>query len=1027
MKILKKFWGVALVVILLSTMLLSATPVSAGTLSYSVATSPRDAIGGIIPTAGPLFGAVVNALAVSEDGNTIYAATSVGGAKSVNAGRTWTALTTGLAATDMVAMAPDKTNFVVFADATAFTVAVSQNGGSLFSALGAVRDTANINAATAINGIDVSPTVSGINYIAVAGTDAGGQSELYFFNMGAPIANWAGARTDFPPSTAITPPGASAVNNLMAVAFSPNFASDYVALVVEEDVTGTRTLLHEYSFNSFDYNDSTYAAYPVVLDAVTVGPMVKANIVIAPAYYGGDESTRTVFVSIDGAAADDAVYRVNDIAPAALAWAGPAPSVYSIAYNGTTLVAGAAATNIVYTNAAPLSPTNIFLPNRAVKRSGGNMAGITNVSVAWSGTNVISANQAATNSAFSVSTDNGLTFNDISLVSMVGFNINDFVVPADGVNRYVIADDGAVTSIFYFDGTYWMRTRTVAALGPYVAAASPTNFSILYIVDTASRAIFYTNNAGVSNWLPRTVPNVPAGAFPVDIAVESDSVIYVATSTGAAGAVIRSATSGFTWGPALTPTAMVDVASITLVGVNNLLAGGTAGEVAYTTDGGLTWIPTAPVVAAPGNSIYLAADGLTTGSNIYSVDSANIFIRRWTIGVSTNWGVFPIGANPALYLSTGIALVDGTLYVVGTTGADSVLTRSLNPAAIVPAFASTTAIAAQVFPPVGASVLNVVPDVIKVSAGNTLWFTDVAAPDRILTYTDSLAPLSAAPVLQNPIDGAIVQVNNLTGIAYNITLIWANASFATSYRVEIALDSAFTNPVTPAGGVPVVANPALLSQLVSVGPTGTIVVNFQPGQQYFWRVRADLPFFSAYSATFSFTIMPGQALVADLSAPANGGTVPSTNPSFSWTPLGGVTSYDFQLDTSTTFTAPLYAATAYGGGLDLPASINLERGRTYFWRVRALTPIQGEWSTIGNFTVATLETTSTVTTVTPTTTTVTTTQITIPPATSTVITFPAGTSTVNEVNPTYIWAIIIIGAVLVLAVIVLIVRTRRSV
>jgi hypothetical protein len=34
---------------------------------------------------------------------------------------------------------------------------------------------------------------------------------------------------------------------------------------------------------------------------------------------------------------------------------------------------------------------------------------------------------------------------------------------------------------------------------------------------------------------------------------------------------------------------------------------------------------------------------------------------------------------------------------------------------------------------------------------------------------------------------------------------------------------------------------------------------------------------------------------------------------------------------------------------------------------------------------------------------------------------------VTEIAPTYIWAIIIIGAILVIAVIVLIVRTRRSV
>jgi len=1018
-------------------MFLGAAPVSAGTLSYTAEKLPTDAIGGIIPVAaGPLAGAVVNDIAVSTDGNTIYAATNVGGAKSINAGRTWTALNTGLVATDMVAIAPDKPNFVAFADATLLTVAVSQNGGNLFSALGAVRDTANGNPATVINDIDVSPTVSGINYIAVAGQDTlGPVSELYFFNMGAPIANWAGALTDIG-TTAVRPPGAVATN-LMAVAFSPNFASDYMALAVEDDnTTTTDFLLHAYSFNSFDFNDSTYAAYPVILDAATVGAMVKADIAIAPTYYGGEESTRVAFVSVDGAALDDAVYRTDDAIPSALAGA---VAMYSIAYNGTTLVGGAAASNIVYTNATPLSPFGVFVPNRTVKRSGGNLAGITNVSVAWSGANVVSANQAATNAAFSMSTDNGLTFNDISLVDMAAFNINDFAVAADGVKRYVVADDGVDYSVFYYDGTYWQRTRTIAPaagfVGPYVAGVSPTNFDILYLVDTGSRSILYTNNAGKSNWLPRTCPNAPAGAFPVDLAVEADNVIYVATSNGAAGAVIRSATSGFTWGLALTPTAMVDVASISLVAVNSVVAGGTAGEVAYTTDGGVTWVPTAGIVA--GGAIYAAAADLATGSNIYAVTTLDADVYTWTIGTSLLWTspglVFgaPFAVGTAADLSTGITLINGTLYRIGANpGVDTEISRSLDP--FFGAFATWAN--TQAAATVGATTANVAPDVIKVSGGYQLWFTDITggvpAVNRILTFTDALAPATAIPAITAPADGALVQVNNLTGVAYQTTISWNASSLATAYAVDIALDSAFTNRVVAAGAVvfPAVIPGLPVNVIIGPGALAPFNIAFQPGQKYYWRVRATAPFFSGYTPTFTFIIMPGQAMVAALSAPENGTEINSTNPSFSWTPLGGIATYDFQLDTGTTFAAPLYAVTATGGGVDLPASIVLERGRTYFWRVRALTPTLGDWSTIGNFSVAELVTTSATTTIATTiTTNVTNTTITLPQPTSTVITIPGVTQTTQTVNPTYIWAIIIIGAVLVLAVIVLIVRTRRSV
>jgi len=107
-------------------------------------------------------------------------------------------------------------------------------------------------------------------------------------------------------------------------------------------------------------------------------------------------------------------------------------------------------------------------------------------------------------------------------------------------------------------------------------------------------------------------------------------------------------------------------------------------------------------------------------------------------------------------------------------------------------------------------------------------------------------------------------------------------------------------------------------------------------------------------------------------------------------------------------------------------AVTLERGATYFWRVRAIEPVEGDWSTIANFTVAEEAPAP------PDPVVVTTTQppdiiVEIPPAPpATVIEIPPAPAA-EEIAPAYIWAIIIIGAVLVIAVIVLIVRTRRTV
>jgi len=316
---------------------------------------------------------------------------------------------------------------------------------------------------------------------------------------------------------------------------------------------------------------------------------------------------------------------------------------------------------------------------------------------------------------------------------------------------------------------------------------------------------------------------------------------------------------------------------------------------------------------------------------------------------------------------------------------------------------------------------------------------DVLTPDVMKSYSEYLIGATMAPKPTYPINDAIIGVNSIAGGVNAFNFMWTAPAglSAAGYRFDVAV---FMDEL---GVVPVIATPAPTpAALFTVFDSGTGAINSTivggagvpfigvPGTTYYWRVRvaAGFPLQSAWSAMQKFSIQQLASIVPSLGAPANGGEINTTNPSFSWSPISGVTSYDFMLDTGTSFAAPLYHATAFGGGLDLPVSIQLEAGRTYFWRVRTLTPNIGEWSTIGNFTVASeeiAEPTTTISTVI--TTNVTNTTITIPQPTTTILTLPQTTQTVNEVNPTYIWAIIIIGAVLVLAVIVLIVRTRRSV
>jgi hypothetical protein len=306
--------------------------------------------------------------------------------------------------------------------------------------------------------------------------------------------------------------------------------------------------------------------------------------------------------------------------------------------------------------------------------------------------------------------------------------------------------------------------------------------------------------------------------------------------------------------------------------------------------------------------------------------------------------------------------------------------------------------------------------------------------DRIITYTDTLVAASPAPT--SPIDKYLVQVNKETGRAYDVTLIWSVASSATHYEYQVAKDPAFS-VIVLAGEAATAALFAPTAHIL-IGPSqvgANTTLNYQPGETYYWRVRAKpyqftpftwyYHFYSQWSAVYTIEIQPAPPPVPELISPINGGTANSLKPGFSWSvmsgeaPASGITmTYTFELATDTAFSASsmVYTTTTTVAGLNLPT--DLTDGSQYFWRVRTTTSVAGDWSTVANF-IVNIAAASPPVTITQTNVTLTQTN---PAATQLTVTAPV---TTTEVSQAYIWAIIIIGAVLVIAIIVLIVRTRR--
>jgi hypothetical protein len=506
------------------------------------------------------------------------------------------------------------------------------------------------------------------------------------------------------------------------------------------------------------------------------------------------------------------------------------------------------------------------------------------------------------------------------------------------------------------------------------------------------------------------------------MAVESEDVAYIAQS--GADTVSKTINAGFTWGTAEdTKLAGGNTYTITSIGEDMLVVGSTTGYVAYSTDGNDSWSKISRQIGTTATNVRVTADGLTDGGNIYAGHDAGL--SRWTIGtpVSEPWTSFeavigPPPPGPITIPITGVVLQAGTLYASGS----SVIrhTAPFLPDPPPPGDAISA----------GGRTFDTAPtalSVISTDTSNKIFGVDTAT-NMLYSYEDTL--VATAPTVIGPPDGLQVSINPISGFANDVNFTWnsvLNVSIGDTYGLHVTLDERGDEGITPGpDGMSVGAVPGpVVSQLVgpSVGTTsadGHIV--YLPGTTYYWKVRVTAPIKSPWSEVRSFTIEASTALSPTVGSPANGGTVYDV-PAFSWSPVTATTKYRFELCDDTVFAVPLYAADVTSTGIKPDITLGLG---TYFWRVKALEPVPGEWSTIANFTVA-----EPVEAAPPP-------EVVIPPQPPPTVNVPDIVVPPPEVvvqppvtEPTtsegLLWAVIIIGAVLVIALIVLIVRTRRSV
>jgi hypothetical protein len=199
------------------------------------------------------------------------------------------------------------------------------------------------------------------------------------------------------------------------------------------------------------------------------------------------------------------------------------------------------------------------------------------------------------------------------------------------------------------------------------------------------------------------------------------------------------------------------------------------------------------------------------------------------------------------------------------------------------------------------------------------------------SFTTVPAP-PAVPVLVTPSNGA-------TDVSLTPLMDWNNVASASSYRIQIASDAAFTTLIKDTSGI--------LTSQYQVLP-GALSVN----TVYYWRVSASNPGgSSALSSAFSFTTVPNAPAAPSLLAPANNAVNISVNPSFDWSDVtavidgsgksgsgkeeDAVTTYRLQISADSNFTTMFKDTSGLGASQYTLTGTPLANNTKYYWRVSA--------------------------------------------------------------------------------------------
>jgi hypothetical protein len=478
-----------------------------------------------------------------------------------------------------------------------------------------------------------------------------------------------------------------------------------------------------------------------------------------------------------------------------------------------------------------------------------------------------------------------------------------------------------------------------------------------------------------------------------------DTVLYVADAGG-----------GSSSGASVTVTGTVEIGCYACAYVYSCLGDYTFTAEPVTTTGTISFI-SGELVTITGWNLTCTTTCIAGEDDVCTVTvSGQIDIMGLSSG-AVGYISFTLKAPTTSFCTTCSCDVDSTCTSVATvisahlvvtasgatTAASTGVWRSVNPLdpmpPVYPALVEWEFLAPTTSPPTSflhpevgvllGSGLGVNPDDLWLTAAsNMLWVLDDlpgdSPTDTIWMWDDPLA----APVIQvSPADGALL-VTSTTA-----TLEWEKLDAATLYEVKVYEEC------------PECLNPKEMKDFTTTTTTATCVTitGLTPGKKYFWKVRVacDSPQVSKWSDLRSFDTALS---LVDYCSPLCGEEDVTLTPNFSWLAVTGATSYEIEVSLTEDFATLVASGTPTINAWDgIP---QLDYSTTYYWRVRAVKDgVYSGWTYCLFSTLDEPEPT--------------------PEPVEPVIIEE------TEITPTWIWVIIGIGGALTIAVIILIVTTRR--